>query len=321
MAEEASAADQAAAAFLIKKTTPKKRAAKKAPAKKTAAKKTAAKKTTAAAPARPDVAPATTDSVGGKGAGQSDLQRAVKRLQAPRKSGTVRTPLGDAPVIPVALMSLGAYLCWFAIHYWASDTKWPTDPLKALLTGKPLPTPDRSAANAAIASIAAAGVAAGAVAAQAQATGAAEGAAGAAAAAGGATAIGTRIASDAKGYVGTGYDWGGNADAVGNWDCSSFVSYVLGHDLGLGLPGGGKWGQPGFPPNAHGPTTLSYMLYGTAVAQSQVQAGDLIVSSEHMGIILNSSQYVSARTPALGVGIDNWPAGFPSGPPVYRRVA
>jgi hypothetical protein len=63
---------------------------------------------------------------------------------------TVPTPLGDAPVIPVALLVVGAYLCWFGVHYWASDTKWPTDPLKALLTGKPIPTPDRTAATQAL---------------------------------------------------------------------------------------------------------------------------------------------------------------------------
>jgi hypothetical protein len=48
------------------------------------------------------------------------------------------------------LMAFGGYLVWFGVHYWRSDTAWPTDPLKAVLTGRPLPVPDRSADEAAL---------------------------------------------------------------------------------------------------------------------------------------------------------------------------
>ena len=51
----------------------------------------------------------------------------------------VRTPVGDAPVIPVVVLGLGAYLAWFGVHYWRSDVKYPTDPAKAVLQGKGLP--------------------------------------------------------------------------------------------------------------------------------------------------------------------------------------
>jgi transglycosylase-like protein with SLT domain len=51
----------------------------------------------------------------------------------------VRTPVGDAPVIPVAVLGIGAYLAWFGVHYWRSDVKYPTDPLKAVLQGSGLP--------------------------------------------------------------------------------------------------------------------------------------------------------------------------------------
>lgn len=221
-----------------------------------------------------------------------------------------KTPLGDAPVIPVVLMAAGAYLAWFAIHYWASDTKWPTDPLKALLTGKGLPTPSHDTFTDALVSISS----------TTPAPGATGGVAGSGAAGGVSGTVGEIIAADAQKYLGAGYVWGGNASSIGNWDCSSFTSYVLGHDLKMKLPGGGSWGSSGYPPNAHGPTTLDYMMFGTPITQSQVQAGDLIVSSEHMGIAISPTQYVSARTPALGVGVDTFPAGFPSGPPVYRRV-
>src|ERR1043165_9985000 len=62
----------------------------------------------------------------------------------------LHTPIGTAPVLPVMIMGMGAYLTWFGVHYWRSDTAWPSDPVKAVLTGKPIPVPDRSADEAAI---------------------------------------------------------------------------------------------------------------------------------------------------------------------------
>jgi len=54
--------------------------------------------------------------------------------------GKVKTPVGDAPVIPLFLLGSGMYLAWFlGVHYWRSDTKWPTDPIKAVLQGRGLP--------------------------------------------------------------------------------------------------------------------------------------------------------------------------------------
>lgn len=67
----------------------------------------------------------------------------------------IRTPAGDAPLIPVLLMAGGAYLCWFGIHYWRSDTAWPSDPIKAVLRGQPTPEPDYSAEEQAIQNLAA----------------------------------------------------------------------------------------------------------------------------------------------------------------------
>src|ERR1051325_8980833 len=66
---------------------------------------------------------------------------------------TVKTPAGDAPVVPILILSFGAYLTWFGVHYWRSDTAWPSDPIKAVLTGKAIPVPDQSAGKAAISSI------------------------------------------------------------------------------------------------------------------------------------------------------------------------
>jgi hypothetical protein len=66
--------------------------------------------------------------------------RVAQSFNPPNVNPKVRTPVGDAPIIPIILIGIGAYLAWFAIHYWDSSTKWPTDPVKAVLTGKPLPT-------------------------------------------------------------------------------------------------------------------------------------------------------------------------------------
>jgi hypothetical protein len=69
---------------------------------------------------------------------------------------TVKTPLGRAPVIPLAMLLIGGYLGWFAIHYWGTDVKWPSDPIKDVLQGKGLPSnaatlsPDEQAVEAAV---------------------------------------------------------------------------------------------------------------------------------------------------------------------------
>jgi hypothetical protein len=65
----------------------------------------------------------------------------------------VKTPAGDAPVVPILILSFGAYLTWFGIHYWRSDTAWPSDPIKAVLTGKGVPVPDKTSSEAALAQV------------------------------------------------------------------------------------------------------------------------------------------------------------------------
>ena len=212
--------------------------------------------------------------------------------------------MADTPYIPLGITLVGAYLSWFGVHYWESDVKWPSDPVKAVLTGKPLPENTISKPPGyGFTAVGSAGAEIGS----------------AATAIVGSLEQGKKIAQDALQYKGAGYVWGGNADKVGNWDCSSFVSYVLGHDLGITLPGG-KWGSVGYPPRYHGPTTLDYMLFGSSVDLKDVQAGDLIVSVEHIGIAISPTQMISAESPQSGTGVAGFPGGFPSGPPIYRRV-
>ena len=57
----------------------------------------------------------------------------------PSLTGTVKTPAGSAPVIPLLLLGFGGYLLWFGVHYWRKDVTWPSDPIKSVLQGKGLP--------------------------------------------------------------------------------------------------------------------------------------------------------------------------------------
>ena len=54
-------------------------------------------------------------------------------------SPQVRTPVGNAPVIPLGLIMIGAWLAFFGVHYWRSDIAYPTTPIKDVLQGKGLP--------------------------------------------------------------------------------------------------------------------------------------------------------------------------------------
>lgn len=208
---------------------------------------------------------------------------------------TVKTPVGNAPVVPIVMLMIGGYVMWFGVHFFKGDQKWPTDPVKSVLSGGAVTTATYTQEGARQANLAAymSSVGAG---------GDTAVAAGAAAAGGGLSGGLGGIAGDAQKYVGAGYVYGGTADRVGNWDCSSFVSYVLGHDMGLPLPGG-HWNDPGFPPHAHGPTAGSYALYGTAINRDQVAAGDLVVWSTHVGIATDNNNIVSARDEAEGTGM------------------
>jgi cell wall-associated NlpC family hydrolase len=136
---------------------------------------------------------------------------------------------------------------------------------------------------------------------------------------------GDQIAADALRYRGAGYIYGGPAARPGDWDCSSFVSYVLGHDLRLTLPGG-KWGAPGFPPGAHGPVVESYASWAGAVTVTAPARGDLVCfvgagTSGHIGIVLGPNQMVSALDSADGTLVTPIQGyGPPGAPIVYRRV-
>lgn len=138
---------------------------------------------------------------------------------------------------------------------------------------------------------------------------------------------GAQIAADAAKYIGLGYVYGGDASRPGVWDCSSFVSYVLGHDFGLALPGG-RWGEPGYPPTAHGPVVVDYANWTLAVTVTEAQAapGDLVCfvglgASGHIGIVTGRNQMISALNPDMGTLRSPIVGYGPYGAPiVYRRI-
>lgn len=134
----------------------------------------------------------------------------------------------------------------------------------------------------------------------------------------GGTVTSSAIASDAQKYVGQGYQYGGPS-SPGKWDCSSFVSYVLGHDLGIALPGG-SWSSVTANGTQHGPDSTAYMSFGTAVNLANAQPGDIVATPVHMGIVIGNGQMVSAENEQLGTGIGSYTSGFPGGTPVCRSV-
>jgi len=115
----------------------------------------------------------------------------------------------------------------------------------------------------------------------------------------------SQISSDAMKYQGAGYVWGGApAKGAGNWDCSSFVNWVCGHDLGLPIPG---YPAGSYTGASHGPTTLVWLAWSGLETVSHdgstAAPGDLAIWQTHMGIVTGPNQMISAQDPANGTGV------------------
>ena len=131
------------------------------------------------------------------------------------------------------------------------------------------------------------------------------------------------ILTDAQKYAGkVPYLYGG-ANPNG-WDCSGFANYVLGHDLGMTLPGGVK----GFTGASHGPVVTDYAAWSGAVTITTApEAGDLVLfvgngTSGHMGFVTGPNQMLSALDPQYGTSVTPIQGYGPAGAPiVYRRIA
>jgi cell wall-associated NlpC family hydrolase len=130
---------------------------------------------------------------------------------------------------------------------------------------------------------------------------------------------GSALANDAVSYVGHCYLYGGapGTSGKGCWDCSSFMNWVVGHDGGMAIPG---YAAGAYDGAEHGPSTLSWLLFGTGISAANAESGDLIVGETHMGMVTTPGNYVSAHDPAEGTTVSAI-STFPDPVHVYRRVA
>lgn len=132
------------------------------------------------------------------------------------------------------------------------------------------------------------------------------------------------IAQDALKYVGAGYVWGGApANGIGNWDCSSFVNWVIGHDLGRAIP---LYKAGTYTGANHGPPTTVWLAWTGATTlshkASDAQAGDLCIWQTHMGIAIGGGRMVSARSASSNppTGIDTIAGDIPGELLFIRRL-
>jgi hypothetical protein len=206
----------------------------------------------------------------------------------------ISTPGGEAPVIPVMLILLGAYLAWFGAHYWRDKrTIWPSDPVKDVLQGRGLPAPDRRDSVAQqVAKTSPAGHYDG-------------------------TVTGKAIAAAIERYKGkVPYRWG-KASPRG-WDCSGAPNYVVCHICKLSIPGsqGGT-----FTGQEHGPNVADWLAWDGVRPVAEPAPGDLVCwgPNQHMGIAISATHMISAEDPKYGTA-EAAIAGFFPWPPVVLRL-
>jgi peptidoglycan DL-endopeptidase CwlO len=131
----------------------------------------------------------------------------------------------------------------------------------------------------------------------------------------GASASGQQIIGDAMRYNGHKYVYGGPSNPTNGWDCSSFASYVLGHDLGMLLPGSKSWATATNNGNDHGPVasdfanTPGFVKVGTNATNNE--PGDLLVWSGHVGFGTGSGGMFSAYDEQSGTGATGASAPYP----------
>jgi cell wall-associated NlpC family hydrolase len=117
-------------------------------------------------------------------------------------------------------------------------------------------------------------------------------------------ATGSAISDDAIKYEGHAYSYGGAPGTNGTnpWDCSSFCNWVIGHDMHMAIPGIAPGQYNG---SSHGPPTGAWGIWPGLhkITRSQIQAGDLIVWTFHMGIAISNTDMVSALDPADGTKV------------------
>jgi len=138
------------------------------------------------------------------------------------------------------------------------------------------------------------------------------------------SATGAAIAQDALQYKGAGYVWAGApAQGIGHWDCSSFVNWVCGHDLGLAIP---EFPAGTYDGSSHGPSSFTWAAWTGCVTvgndAAQAQAGDLCIwmnAVGHIGIAIGGGQMISALDPSDGTQVTPI-SGTASGVFLVRRI-
>lgn len=132
---------------------------------------------------------------------------------------------------------------------------------------------------------------------------------------GGSVGASSGIATIALQYVGHAYRFGGAPGRNGEkpWDCSSFVNFVVGVKAGKAIPGNGPGKYTG---TSHGPPTGVWAAWAgmSTVKRANVQAGDILLWSGHMGIALSNENMISALNPRVGTKTQRIDSGVGRGP-------
>jgi hypothetical protein len=137
----------------------------------------------------------------------------------------------------------------------------------------------------------------------------------------GGSVSGSAIVAAAQTFIGHKYVYGGPSNPTNGWDCSSFVSYILGSVIDTPIPGG-SWASVTNSGASHGPTADEYKTWSgaTSVAANSSQPGDLLCWTTHVGFAVDSTHMISALDTADGTIVSAWDGPTGEGSPTVRRV-
>lgn len=133
------------------------------------------------------------------------------------------------------------------------------------------------------------------------------------------------LAQDALQYRGYGYVFGGVPAHNHAWDCSSFLNWCAGNDLGMAIPG---YAAGSYHGQVHGPVVLDWSTWNgcTTIPESQAVANDLAMwpgpgGAGHIGIVTGPNQMISALNTSLGTLQSPIHGYGPIGVPlIFRRI-
>lgn len=130
------------------------------------------------------------------------------------------------------------------------------------------------------------------------------------------------LAGIALQYKGHAYKFGGAPGIDGSqpWDCSSYVNFCVGIQMGRAIPGIKADKYDG---SFHGPPTSMWAVWPGLqhISRAEVQASDIIVWTNHMGIAIDGTHMISAENEIDGTVISTIDDQSGSGPLlVYGRL-